>query len=149
MFFSQLYEYLPELANKETRTITLPKSYNGIPAAEYALIEMYCNKKKCDCRRVFLYVVSSLTKEPVAVIAFGWESEDFYAKWMGFVKPLNQQDLSDVKELKGPCLNRLSPQSKYAPEILKLVEECVLNDEMYVKRLKRHYKLFKEIVNSR
>ncbi|MDR2712478.1 MAG: hypothetical protein LBB91_05125 [Clostridiales bacterium] len=149
MFFSQLHEYLPELAMNETRTITLPKSLNGIPAAEYGLIEMYCNEKKCDCRRVFLNVVSSQTQDSVAVIAFGWENEKFYARWMGFGKHLNRQELLDVRELKGPCLNRMSPQSKYAPEILKLVTECVLNDDVYVNRLKRHYKLFKEIVNGR
>ena len=42
-------------------------------------------------------------KEFVAVIAYGWESNDYYREWAG------ENDPEVIKELKGPVLNRLSP----------------------------------------
>lgn len=73
----------------------------------------------------------------MATIAFGWESEKYYAKWMG------DNDPRTIKDLKGPVLNLASPQSKLAPAILKQIK-FVLQDKNYIERLKRHYKLFKD-----
>ncbi len=74
-FFKDL---CPELAESETRTITVQDELSlGLPAGEYTLREMFCNERKCDCRRVFFYVVSSLKNDVEAVIAYGWESPKF------------------------------------------------------------------------
>lgn len=100
---------------------------------------MYCHTPECDCRRVMLQVTSDIDMKPHAVVNFGWESRGFYAEWFG-------EDRKDViDDLRGPCLNVLSPQSRYAEEILKVVK-VVLNDKSYVERLKKHYQLFKEII---
>jgi len=103
---------------------------------------MYCDETGCDCRRVFLSVVSSVTKQIEAVIAYGWESSEFYAKWMG------DNDPDMIKELKGPVLNLASPQGNLAPDILKVVEELVLQDQVYIERLKTHYKLFRSRIDK-
>ena len=153
MSYAMLYELLPELAMKETRTITiLPGNNCNLPPGNYGLIEMYCNDKGCDCRRVFLNVMSSVTKNTVAVIAYGWESLDYYAEWFFRERvdltELDDLDLQSVLSLKGPCLNITSPQSKLAPTILEMVVDLVLSDKSYVNRLKRHYKLFRAKVDE-
>ena len=72
------YEYFPEIAKRETHSITiLEKSDTGLPAGEYGFLELYCNERKCDCRRVFFYVVTPSRTQPLAVIAYGWESKEF------------------------------------------------------------------------
>ena len=144
MAYVQLYDLLPELAVKETRTITVFPIYKRLPPGEYGLVEMYCTDHDCDCRRVFLSVIWSKTQKPVAVIAFGWESREFYEKWFGADKSSLFYDPQMPDRLKGPCLNMASPQSQYADEVLRLVAGQTLKDKAYVDRLKRHYALFKK-----
>ena len=134
-FFNEL---CPELAENETRTITvLEQSDLPLPSGEYALLEMFCNERNCDCRRVFFYVVSSLKNDVEAVIAYGWESLEFYAKWM------RNDDPEIIKDLQGPVLNMGSPQSSLAPAILDMVKDVVLKDSAYIERVKTHYRIFR------
>ncbi len=141
MYYQPFYERFPEIAEHETRSIAV---YNhvGIPKDEYVLVEAYCDEPDCDCRRVFLNVVSRQQQRDVAVIAYGWEDEDFYIDWFG----KNRQDV--IKELKGPVLNSASRQTSIAPALLKLIETEILTDKAYVERLKRHYRMFKRDVAS-
>jgi hypothetical protein len=129
----------------------------GLPPGDYGLVEMYCDDQNCDCRRVLLNVMASFSKKCEAVIAFGWESELFYARWYNldnnltkeqYDKQFNETDKYAIKTLKGPCLNMASHQGKYAEIILDIVNEKVLNDELYVDRLKRHYQIFKNEVDK-
>ncbi len=143
MPYSLFYEHFPDIAERETRTITLLKrSSSGLPAGEYAFTEMYCNEKGCDCRRVFFYVILS-RKDVAAVIAYGWESPEFYAKWMRDDSP------EVIEELKGPSLNMASPQSNLAPAIMKLLKDAVLSDTEYINRIKRHYRMFRDKVDGK
>ena len=143
MPYVPFYEHFPELAKQETRTITLlKKSHSGLPAGEYAFTEMYCNEKECDCRRGFFYVILS-RNDVAAVIAYGWESPEFYARWMGDDSP------EVIEELKGPSLNMASPQSNLAPAILELLKKVVLPDAEYVKRIKRHYRMFRDRIDGK
>jgi len=138
------HEYFPEKAERETRTITvLKQSSSGLPPGEYALVEMYCNERKCDCRRVFFYVVSSFRNNAEAVIAYGWESPEFYAQWMG------DNDPEIIRDLQGPVLNMGSPQSNLAPAILKLVKDVVLQDRSYIERIKNHYRMFRDRIDRK
>lgn len=144
MPYVSFHEYYPEIAERETRTITvLEHSDLGLPSAQYSLLEMYCNEPDCDCRRVFFYVVSSQKKDVKAVIAYGWEDAEFYAQWMG------TDDPEIIKELQGPALNMASPQSDMAPAILKMVQDILLQDSAYVERIKRHYKMFREKIDQK
>ena len=52
---------------------------DGLPADAYGMLEMYCNEPGCDCRRVFFMVVAKRYREPLAYVAYGWESRKFYA----------------------------------------------------------------------
>jgi hypothetical protein len=140
MPFEPLHSRLPAVAETETRSV-IAINETGLPPAEYGFVEMFCNEPGCDCRRVFFTVFSSFTQKPVAVIAYGWESTSFYRKW--FKNPISNLDLA---ELQGPVLNACSPQSPYAPAILKLFTEVLLADTTYIKRVKSHYKLFRATV---
>ncbi len=138
------YEYFPEIAKNETRSITvMEKSNTGLPAGEYGFLELYCNERKCDCRRVFFYVVTPSRTQPLAVIAYGWENPEFYARWMRDDSP------EVIEELKGPSLNMASPQSNLAPAILNLVKEVLLKDKSYIDRIKSHYAMFREKIDHK
>jgi hypothetical protein len=114
-----------------------------LPAGSYALIEMYCDEPGCDCRRVFFWVVSSQTSQVEAIIAYGWETTRFYAQWMG------DDDPQMARALKGPILNPGSPQADFAPALLDLVKNVVLQDKHYVARLQTHYAMFRETIGPK
>ena len=139
MSFAPFDEYFRELAEAETRVVTIPPGgISGLPADAYVFSEMYCNESGCDCRRVFFTVFSESQKRAEAVVAYGWETKAFYAKWLG------NSDLATLVELQGPILNPGSPQSPLAPAILKLTEEVLLKDPAYLDRIKRHYALVRQ-----
>jgi hypothetical protein len=140
MPYEPFHERFPEIAEKETRTII---AFNDpdLPEDEYALLEAYCNEPDCDCRRVFFNVGSWRTGEILAVISYGWESKRFYARWFGDNNP------EIIKEMQGPILNLSSKQSDLAPVLLQRVKH-VLKDRRYLNRIKRHYQMFKEVVDS-
>jgi len=133
------------MAEAETRTITVfdDRSKTGLPPGEYAFCEMFCDEPGCDCRRVFFYVLASFRKGPEAVIAWGWESAEYYANWFPHADP------EAIAGLMGPCLNIGSPQSELAGPILGLVRSVLLKDEAYIERIKRHYQLFRAKIDGR
>ncbi len=144
MPYTPFHDYFPDIAEEETRTITvLENSPWNLPPAHYSLLEMYCDEPDCDCRRVFFYVVSSLTKESVAVISYGWESLEFYAEWM------KDDDPEIINELKGSVLNLASPQSNIAPILLDMIQKIVLEDQIYIQRIKTHYRIFRHHIDTK
>ena len=138
MPYQLFHDLFPDMAGKETRTITVfgDRSKTGLPPGEYAFCEMFCNEPGCDCRRVFFYVMASFRKRCEAVIAWGWESPEFYANWF------HHDDPEVIADLMGPCLNIGSPRSELAGPILDLARSVLLKDQAYVERIKRHYQLF-------
>ena len=140
MPYETFHTRFPEIAENETRTIMFINDPD-LPQDTYMLIESYCNEPDCDCRRVFLDVYSGQREEIVAVVAYGWESQEFYREWFG------GDDPEIIKDLKGPALNLSSPQSELAPMLLEKIK-LILNDQAYVSRLKRHYRMFKETVDE-
>lgn len=111
-----------------------------MPPGDYGFTEAYCNEPGCDCRRVFFNVIEGETGRVVATIAYGWESAEYYVKWLGMDDP------AVIFSLQGPALNLSSPQSELAQALLAQLP-LLLSDPAYVARIKRHYKMFKEAVN--
>jgi len=145
MPYQFLHELFPEMAKAETRTINVigDRSETGLPPGKYAFCEMFCNERGCDCRRVFFYVVSSHREGPEAVIAWGWDSPEFYANW------LHDDDPEIVAELIGPILNPGSLHTELADALLDLVRDVLLQDEAYVERIKRHYRRFRARIDGK
>ena len=139
MNFQSFHDKFPKIAEEESRIIMLSENNKyGLPAGKYLFVEMFCNDRKCDCRRVFLMVFSTDFKIEDAVICWGWETRDFYKKWLGFY------DKEMITDIIGPCLNDMSYQSKLAPKILEMCKEMLFTDINYCERIKQHYKMFKK-----
>lgn len=146
MPFALFHSRFPEIAEAETRSINVPaKNPWGLPAASYGFLDMYCDERRCDCRRVMLFVTSHArppSQQPQAVIAYGWEAADFYRKWF------HGASTEDIAEMMGPSLNFGSPQTELAPALLRAFAQLVLPSEGYVERLKRHYSMFRTAIDG-
>jgi hypothetical protein len=142
MPFVPFHLYFPDFSKKETRSLFVPPAtIPHLPAGNYGFIELYCDEPGCDCRRVFFNVVSERRRKIEAVIAWGWEDLDFYAKWMRKPDPVS------VKNLRGPILNPGSPMTELAPMLLQLTQNVLLQDAEYRERIKRHYHVFREKID--
>jgi hypothetical protein len=144
MPFELFYSRFPELAEKETRSVlVLDNSFTqSLPPSDYGFMELFCDEPGCDCRRVFFSVISSKTLKPEAVIAYGWETKEFYRKWFKYGTE------EDILNLQGPELNLCSPQGEYADDILQLFKDSLLKDKSYIERVKRHYRMFRNTVDK-
>jgi len=133
-------EKFPDLGARETRSVTVTERHD-LPDGEYGLLELYCNEPGCDCRRVTIIVLRPETgwSRIWATIGYGWESLDFYREWGGAH--------SDPIEMKGPYLDPLNVQTKYASALLNLFR-FVLQSPDYIERLKRHYQMFRDSVEK-
>ena len=143
MPFAPFAALCPEVAVAETRTIIVLAGTNPhLPADAYTLEESYCDEAGCDCRRVMFCVVSGQRQRLEAVVAYGWEDLAFYRRWLRHGNPAAAADLQ------GPVLNLGSPQSELAPDVLDLVGGLLRADPKFVARVKRHYRLFRDMVDS-
>jgi len=139
MVFKRFMEFFPEIAEKETRRITL-RNDPQIPDGEYAFVDSFCEDKHCDCRRAYFDVLQiDPDYEPIhaARISYGWEDLDFYLSWSPYLPS------KMATEMKGPILQPFQKQSRYAERFLEFFESDFLTDPAYTDRIKRHYALFK------
>jgi hypothetical protein len=142
MPFRFFHDLFPEVAEQETRSfMVFPESDSPLPVGEYGFLEMFWDEHRCDCRRVFFFVMSSLRQDVEAVVAWGWEDKAFYKKWMRYGTD------RDAAHLKGPILNPGSPATQLAPAIPELVRNVLLQDPDYIERVKRHYKMFRDKID--
>ena len=142
MSYVPFHDYFPEIAEVGTRSFTTFKN-SELPADTYFLVEMYCADEDCDCRRVMFDVFSIKKKKSLAVIAWGWENRRFYENWFG-----GYDCPEAIDDMMGPILNLASPQSKYADSILESVKNYIITDKSYVERIKKHYRLFRDYIDS-
>ncbi len=142
MPYAPFHEKFPDIAKAETRTLTTIQN-SELPVDSYGLIEMFCDEPDCNCRRVMWNVSSWSTGKTLAVIAYGWGSKEFYADWFG------GYDEEVINEMQGPILNTASRQSKFAPTLLKLVTRYALQDQKYIRRVKRHYRMFRKAIEQK
>jgi len=75
---------------------------------------------------VTFMIFSSAIEGVVATISFSWRPDD---------------------SMPGPFLDPINPQSKYAKQALDLLA-WVLQDQQYVARLERHYRMVKEAIKN-
>ncbi len=129
MSLSDFYRAFPKLAASELCTIAVaPNSDSTVPADRYAFLELYCDERGCDCRRVTVAAFAERQGETVAYISLGFDSAD---------------------DMAGPFLDRLNPQAAYAPELLRIFIDMINSDPGYLARLQRHYVLYKERCEGR
>lgn len=135
-----LMERFPELAARETRSVTVA-GRTDIPDGEYGFLELFCDEPGCDCRRVMIVVLRSDTElsKIWASINYGWESLQFYKQWGG-------SWVTDA-DAKGPFLDPLNPQTPYSPALLHLFR-FLLRSREYTQRIQTHYRIFRETVDD-
>lgn len=140
MPMEQFFFLFPDLAQQETRVVHL-RGHADLPDGEFGFIESYCNENNSDCRRVLINVMNPATGSKIwATINYGWESVEFYEKWIG-----NKKDAIQAAEA---TLDPFNPQTQYSPAFLRMFQ-WMLEDEAYVERLKRHYALFQQAIRQR
>ncbi|HII16508.1 TPA: hypothetical protein HA361_01215 [Candidatus Woesearchaeota archaeon] len=137
MMMEMFVNRFPDVGEKETRCVIMPPG-KDLPEGHYYFAESFCNDKKCDCRRAFINVIYE--DNPIATIGFGWEDIKFYEKWA--------HDKSMAPDLKGPILELTGIRTKHSKNALKLFEEVMMHDTIFIERLKKHYKMFKEILSD-
>ena len=137
MPFVPFHNHAPELAKQETRSTI--QMENGEPVRTHLFTESFCNEAGCDCRRVYIQVISDEpgVAQPRATISWGWESDQFYCDWASF--PLTRDDLA---ELRGPALVRLMTRSEEAEDLLAKFR-MLLSDASYAARIVSHYETFR------
>jgi len=126
----------PELAAAETRTAIVAPLRPGdlpdaLPGDEYGFAEHYCADRKCDCRRVLIYVYARHAGMHVATISHAFDPPPPRAR-------IRQQTFLD------PILH----QSPWAPPLRELFAHEILADPEYRQRLRLHYRMFKSVVNN-
>jgi hypothetical protein len=123
-------EKFPRIGEQETRVITVfgKGDLTSMPPDQYALVELYCEEKGCDCRRAMISVFARKAKRIVATINMGFDAED---------------------EDSGPFLDPLNPQSRYSQELIRSFVDIINSDPHYLARLQRHYVMFKEKVDGK
>ncbi len=130
------YEVCPD-AEDEMRVMAV-QGHPRLPDGNYGLIDGFCADPDCDCRVIYIFVVSESRPGKLASITFGWEPLEFYRQWMG----ADRVD-DHIRALKGPALMSMTPQTKLADALLELVA-LRLQESRYVDLLKRHYRRFKD-----
>jgi len=135
------HEHCPEIGFSEYRSMRL-QGDEELPDGEYGFMELYCTEPKCDCRRVIFWVMDpSQSPKPLATFGYGWESPEFYVKWMS--------GSSFAEQMAGLSVERLGAQSRLTDALFRACEEILLSDPAYIERLKRHYALFKEAIRAK
>jgi hypothetical protein len=107
MPMSPFFSKFPDIAAVETRSVII---YNNkkIPDGIYGLYESFCDEEDCNCRRVFINVIPRDSQYEMATITYGWETPEFYKKWMTF------GDNKLIEMMTRPHLEVGQRQSKYA-----------------------------------
>ena len=120
----------PQLGEKETRVIHILEEGGDDypPPDEYAFAEFYCDEKGCDCRRVMVSVYARGASRIMTTINMGFD--------VGGEDP-------------GPFLDPLNPQTTHSSRFMEYFLYNINNDPEYLKRLHRHYVMFKEEVEGK
>jgi hypothetical protein len=136
------YTRFPELAAHETRVARVMTGDASLPFGEYGFVEYYCDDPGCDCRRVLILVCTpQVPDSALATINYGWESAEFYTRWM-------HGDEKAGREITSASLDPLHPQSEFAEALLEIFRREIAEDPAYVARLARHYEMFKATQND-
>ena len=147
-------EKFPRLAYVETRCVMILEDDNDwkLPVGVYSFLESYCGDPKCDCRRVFINVgykekIDSGTIRMLATIGYGWDRLNYYLEWFNQSDPEILFSIEDplVQGMQGPILELTGYYSEYSERLLRFFKESMLKDQVFVEKLKRHYRLFKAL----
>lgn len=117
-----------EIARTESRAIhTLDAA--GATNGTFLFREFYCTDPGCDCRRVILQVHWVEKQQVAATINYAFE-------------PSRRRDEPQF------YLDPLNPQSDASDALLGLFEKVIATDPAYRETLRRHYKMWRAVVDD-
>ncbi len=132
----------------ESAEHTLGDAYKGaalnlrdhtiLPDGHYRFVDLYCTDKKCDCRKTMIQVFHD--GKHVSTLNYGWESPNFYCKWMGIENDPMAKDMS------GLSVDFSSPGRLDQQAILELVENLIksnIDGDSWVSNIQKNYKLLR------
>ncbi len=72
------FEKFKDLGEKQTRVVKVFRrgDFGALPPDEYAFLELYCDEKNCDCRRVMITVLGRSQDRILATINLGFDSRE-------------------------------------------------------------------------
>ena len=112
MPFVPFQDFYPEFAQREVRTATLPEGDEELPADTYVMFEVL-RRAGLRLPTVYFRVVSERYHKQLAVVSYGWESLDFYVRWLKGT-PVNP------RLLQGPILDLVQPPVEIRPDAAAL-----------------------------
>jgi hypothetical protein len=116
-----------EVARTEGRAIQVTDRAGK--SATFLFREFYCTDPGCDCQRVVLHVHWVEEKRVAASINYGF-------------RPSRRRDEPQIS------LDPLNPQSERSEELLRMFSELLVKDGGYRKTLRRHYTMWKQVVDD-
>ncbi len=140
MLFQPFQELLPEIAENETRSITILQNAPGLPPlGQYMFIELFCTELDCDCRNAMILIYHVEKRQTITRLRYCWETKSYYDR-------INLDFEGDVPGI-FVDIGFSGPYSEYFANVLKemcLDNEHSINDTDYSERLKKHYRLFRD-----
>ncbi len=136
MYLTNFWLKYPDLAKEKFRVVTLLSDDQWVSKWEYHIQEMYCTDKECDCRKVSFNII--WPNNEIYYLDYGFDSPDYYMKWWILDKIL-------AKELSWLSVNTFSWNPIESRKMFDTMK-WVLQDKLYIDRLKHHYRLMKEDV---
>lgn len=133
-----LYPFIPagEILGPDCRIRTTTISSDPyLPSGEYTFIDTYCTDKTCDCRKTIIQILHN--SKLVSIVSFGWESPQFYLRWLN-----SSKELELAKEMSGVSIDPSSPNLVSAKGILLFINH--LMDEKWISMLKENYRLVRK-----
>jgi len=124
------FEEFKDLGENQTRVVKVFEKgdFGGLPPDEYAFVELYCDEKNCDCRRVMIMVLGRSQNKILATISMGFDS---------------------LEDDAGPFLDPLNQHSKHSRDLLDLFLDVINTDPPYLACLQRRYVMFKERIDRK
>ena len=137
--FLPFFYLFPEDLEMKTRKIMLLQDMFGLAKGEYFLIENYCTDTECVCEKVMINVVAMKTNAIIGTVGFGWESSEFYTKWL-------LGDKEQGRKMVGAYIEVGGIQTGLEKECLALVQNSLL-DTKYVELIKKRNERFKNALS--
>ena len=94
-----------------------------LPDGKYDFVDLYCTDSSCDCRKTILQVHHN--DKLVSSVSYGWESPEFYRRWMGSADKFDKELAS---EMSGVSVDPFGPGLVSDVGIVILVKHLLTND---------------------
>jgi hypothetical protein len=124
-------------ASHMQRTTSIAR-HSSLPDGHYTFVDTYCTDKKCDCHKTILTVIHD--DRHVSTVHYGWESEEFYIKWMGGDDPL-------AREMSGYSTDFGSPDLVPPEAIIELTKSMM--DDKWLGIIKSTYSKVRKITGGK